>query len=170
MRAKVLVMVLVALGTSAVAATAQTFQPNPAVEPSGLDVRIGNAGAFVLKPVPVPPATPPQPGGADLEPRQITVFRALPGEQDLTQKAARLGRKLAETKSEADRNQVAQELSKVLGDQFDMRQKRHQEEIRKLEDQVKKLKELVEKRQENRSEIIARRMEQVVRESQGLGW
>jgi hypothetical protein len=32
------------------------------------------------------------------------------------------------------------------------------------------LKELLAKRQENRREIIANRREQILRESQGLGW
>ena len=62
------------------------------------------------------------------------------------------------------------ELSDLLRKQFDVRQARHIREIETLEAQVKKLKELVQKRQENRAEIISRRLDQIVRESQGLGF
>jgi hypothetical protein len=39
-----------------------------------------------------------------------------------------------------------------------------------IDAQVKKLKELVRARTENRREIVSRRLEQIVREAQGLGW
>ena len=61
-------------------------------------------------------------------------------------------------------------LSDLLEKQFDQRQKRHEDEIKQLEAQIKKLKDLVEKRQENRREIITARLNQIVKESQGLGW
>ena len=81
-----------------------------------------------------------------------------------------LGRQLAEAKSDGDRETIKGQLAKVLEEQFDQRQKRHEEEIKQLEAQIKKLKDLVNKRQENRREIIGARLNQIVKESQGLGW
>jgi DNA anti-recombination protein RmuC len=88
----------------------------------------------------------------------------------VSQQAEKLAQKLAEAKSDGDREKIKSQLMEVLEKQFDQRQKRHEEEIKQLEAQIKKLKDLVDKRQENRREIIARRLDQIVRESQGLGW
>ncbi len=72
--------------------------------------------------------------------------------------------------SDTARSDIKAKLSATLGKQFDLRQKRHEQEIKALEAKVKKLKELVIKRQESREEIVSRRLEQILRESQGLGW
>jgi hypothetical protein len=93
-----------------------------------------------------------------------------PEESSLAHEANQLARQLGEAKSEADRDKLRTRLGEVLEKQFDQRQKRHEAEIKALEAQVKKLRDLVEKRQENRREIIARRLDQILRESQGLGW
>jgi hypothetical protein len=97
-------------------------------------------------------------------------FGGSPEEGSLAHEADRLARQLGEARSDADRDQLKTKLGEVLGKQFDQRQKRHEAEIKALEAKVKKLRDLVEKRQENRREIIARRLEQILRESQGLGW
>ncbi len=81
-----------------------------------------------------------------------------------------LAQQLAAAKSDSDREKLKGQLAEVLEKQFDQRQKRHEEEIKQLEAQIKKLKDLVDKRQENRREIIASRLDQIVKESQGLGW
>ncbi len=91
-------------------------------------------------------------------------------EASIAQEANNLARQLGEAKSDADREKLLTKMGEILGKQFDERQKRHEGEIKELEAQVKKLKDLVSKRQENRREIISKRMEQVVREAQGLGW
>ncbi len=106
------------------------------------------------------------------KPEYVTTFagNAFPEEANVAQEADQLARQLAETKSDTEREKIKTQLGELLKRQFDSRQKRHGHEIEELEAQVKKLKALVEKRQENRNEIIARRLEQILRESQGLGW
>ncbi len=81
-----------------------------------------------------------------------------------------MAQQLAAAKSDSDREKIKSQLAETLEKQFDQRQKRHEEEIKSLEAQVKKLRDMVEKRQENRREIISRRLDQIVKESQGLGW
>jgi len=88
----------------------------------------------------------------------------------LANEAGELIHKLEATDSDTERDEIKAKLSANLGKQFDSRQKRHEQEIKALEAKVKKLKELVSKRQESRSEIISRRLEQILRDSQGLGW
>jgi hypothetical protein len=93
-----------------------------------------------------------------------------PEDASIARETDQLIRQLGEARSDSDRDKLKAKLGEVLEKQFELRQKRHESEIAELEAQVKKLKDLVGKRQENRREIIARRLEQIVRESQGLGW
>jgi hypothetical protein len=88
----------------------------------------------------------------------------------IAHRADELAKKLGEAKSDTERSQIKTELTDLLEKQFGLRQKRHQEEIAGLEAKVKKLKELVEKRQENRREIIAKRLDQILSNAEGLGW
>lgn len=91
-------------------------------------------------------------------------------EATLSQKASALSKELTSTDSDSKRSEIKSKLTEVLGKQFDTRQQRHKLEIENLEGQVKKLKDLVRRRQESRDEIINRRLDQVVRDSEGLGW
>lgn len=101
----------------------------------------------------------------------VTSVRPLGNEEtSLNRQADGLAQELASADSDSKRSAIKTKLSELLGKQFDARQKRHKQEIEALETQVKKLRELVNKRQESRDEIIARRLEQVLRDSQGLGW
>jgi len=84
--------------------------------------------------------------------------------------ANQLAKKLGEAKSDTDRSKIKDDLAQVLQKQFDLRQKRHLDEIKSLEDKIKKLKELVEKRQENRREIVSKRLDQILSDAEGLGW
>jgi hypothetical protein len=88
----------------------------------------------------------------------------------LDEEAGQLIKHLGEAKSDGDRDKIRTKLGEVLEKQFDRRQKRHEKEIEELEAQVRKLRDLVQKRQENRRDIIARRLDQILKESQGLGW
>ena len=79
-------------------------------------------------------------------------------------------RQLEAAGSEPQLADAKAKLSDLLGKWFDVRQKRQEREIEALEAQVKTLKELARKRQENRVEIISRKLDQIVRDSQGLGF
>jgi hypothetical protein len=90
-------------------------------------------------------------------------------EVELSQRSQELVKQLAKAEGEK-RERIKDQLTDTLGKQFDARQKRHQDEIAALEKQLKQLKEFVDKRKENRREIISKRMDQLVREADGLGW
>jgi hypothetical protein len=91
-------------------------------------------------------------------------------ESTLAHEANEIRHRLDSATTDAQRSEVRTKLEENLGKQFDLRQKRHGLEIEALETQVKKLRELVRKRQESRGEIISRRVDQVLREAEGLGW
>jgi hypothetical protein len=91
-------------------------------------------------------------------------------ESVLAHEADQLKHNLESAQTDAQRSEIRTKLTENIGKQFDLRQKRHGLEIEALEAQVKKLKELVRKRQEGREEIISRRVDQTLREADGLGW
>src|SRR5262245_42683548 len=93
-----------------------------------------------------------------------------PEEATLDHETADLARKLGEASSDSERSKIKEQLTERLEKQFDLRQKRHLEEIKSLEAKLKKLKELVDKRQENRREIISKRVDQLLSDAEGLGW
>jgi hypothetical protein len=100
----------------------------------------------------------------------VAVPRGMQAENaSLAHQSEALVHQLAKAKGE-DREKVKTKLAEALEKQFDLRQKRHQAEIAALEAQVNQLKELVQKRQENRREIISKRLDQLVRDAEGLGW
>jgi hypothetical protein len=88
----------------------------------------------------------------------------------LAHESEQLKHTLERAKTDSERSDARTKLSENVGKQFDLRQKRHGLEIEALETQVKKLKELVRKRQESREDIISRRVDQILREADGLGW
>jgi DNA anti-recombination protein RmuC len=89
---------------------------------------------------------------------------------ELSRQTDDLVRQLHEAKTDADKDKIKAKLTEALEKQFDQRQKRHLSEIEDLEAQLKKLKELVQKRQESRRDIISKRLEQLQRDAEGLGW
>jgi hypothetical protein len=87
-----------------------------------------------------------------------------------TSEADKLARDLVKAKTDGEKESITAKLREALEKQFDQRQKKHQADADALEAQVKKLKELIHSRSENRKEIVSRRLDQVIREAQGLGW
>jgi hypothetical protein len=174
MKSKLMLLLIAAVGSTALVASAQT--------PSTYVISGNNPGE--LQATPQPPQPPLAPVIQGFTPRpdannamryrlfgnRPQVFTWTAEEGGLSQQAEQLAQKLAEAKSDGDREKIKSQLTEMLEKQFDQRQKRHEEEIKALEAQIKKLRDMVEKRQENRREIIARRLDQVVKESQGLGW
>ncbi len=93
-----------------------------------------------------------------------------PEEAKLAREAEQLAHSLRDAKSGSEKDKIKGQLGEVLEKQFERRQGRHEKEIESLESQVKKLKDLFQKRQENRREIISNRLDQIIRDADGLGW
>jgi hypothetical protein len=178
MKVKLVLLLVAAASATALAASAQQpAQNQPYVitarpQPPGLAPATAD---FVAQPGQVGPrvAVPTTKGGYTTlysAGPQNYYYSFTPDEHQFSQQAEQLARQLSEAKSDGDRDKIKSQLSEVLEKQFDQRQKRHEEEIKQLEAQIKKLKDLVDKRQENRREIISARLNQIVKESQGLGW
>jgi hypothetical protein len=107
----------------------------------------------------------PGEGGEDDETRQL---RQRDHEQE--QATRQLLDQYRGAESAGDRSDILEKLSAAVRDQFEVRQQIREKELEALEVRVRKLRELHEKRQDARAEIVEQRVEQLVREAEGLGW
>jgi hypothetical protein len=73
-------------------------------------------------------------------------------------------------KEDADKEKVRAKLRDVLDKQFEVHHQRREEELAKLEARVRSLRELLTKRKDQRQSIVDRRLEQLLRDAEGLGW
>jgi len=111
---------------------------------------------------------PEKPGSGRFGPANLV--NVVGREGRIAQQAEQVARSIGAAKSDAEKDKLKSQLSEILEKQFDFRQRRHESEIAELEAQVRRLRELVQKRQENRREIIAKRLDVIVRDAEGLGW
>ena len=187
MKSKLALMLMAAVGSTTLVASAQPPYRTDSAPPPNPPLNL-----YTVTELPQPP--PPPGAGVTFAPSssnfappgmrpvppdaQYSLFPSFGGrgrgtsaeEANLAREADQLARQLGEAKADSDRDKLKARLGEVLEKQFDQRQRRHENEIEALEAQVKKLKDLVQRRQENRREIVGRRLDQVLRESQGLGW
>ena len=70
----------------------------------------------------------------------------------------------------SDKDSVLTKLKSAVGAQFDSRQEGKAKELKALEEQLAKLKEIHTKRTQQREQIVADRVQQLLREVEGLGW
>ena len=87
----------------------------------------------------------------------------------LAEKVAMLANQL-KTVEVAEKEGVVAKLKIAVGEQFDQRQESKLVELKALEEQLAKLKEIHNKRTQQRDQIIADRVQQIIREVDGLGW
>jgi hypothetical protein len=81
---------------------------------------------------------------------------------------------LAQKLRVADDEEVAEESEKALnekvGQQFDVRQQMRERQLAALEAQVERLRNVHNERADQRDRIVRDRVQQLIREAQGLGW
>jgi len=86
------------------------------------------------------------------------------------QEIPKLLAKYGQTTDETERAKIKDGLSKVLAKLFDLQQKEREREIADIEGRVKRLREMLDKRTKARQSIISNRLDQLLREAEGLGW
>jgi hypothetical protein len=91
-------------------------------------------------------------------------------EAEAAREVAKLVAEYKQTEDDAERTKIKTKLSAALSKQFDQQQKRRELELARAEAQLKKVRELMKKRGEERKTIVEKRLDQVVREAEGLGW
>jgi hypothetical protein len=96
--------------------------------------------------------------------------RARRGEYGVDARIHRLVERWKASKQDAEREKVQTELRNVLQREFAARLAVHEREIKELEEKVRHLRERLSLRREKQDEIVEHRLQQILREAQGLGW
>ncbi len=102
---------------------------------------------------------------------RITYTAVDPKDAELTRKSIEIAMKLQrDTKDEAAQADLKKELKDVLAEQFAARQATRKKELADLQERVSKLEKSVAARDENRDEIINKRMNQLLNEPDPMDW
>ena len=91
-------------------------------------------------------------------------------ESEAAREVSKLVAEYKKAEGDAERAKVKEKLSAALTKQFEQQQKRRELELARAEEQLKKLRELMKKRGDEKKTIVEKRLDQVVREADGLGW
>jgi hypothetical protein len=78
--------------------------------------------------------------------------------------------KFRSAESDDDRSDILEQLSQTIEAQFETRQQIRAKELQMLEERVNKLREHHNKREDAKAEIVKARVDQLVRDAEGLGW
>ena len=79
-------------------------------------------------------------------------------------------RKYAKTTEHAERTSLAALLTQTVAKQFSARQENRLKELQRLEEQLKRLQSIQERRDKEKARIVDTRVQQLLRDADGLGW
>ncbi|HMO87213.1 MAG TPA: hypothetical protein PKC18_20070, partial [Lacipirellulaceae bacterium] len=91
-------------------------------------------------------------------------------DRNLTQQIAALARQFKQTDSEAQRAKLREQITQCITAQFVLRQSLRALELAELEAQLGRLRAVHNRRTAEQERIVSDRVEQVMREAEGLGW
>ncbi len=141
MKTKLVLLILAAMGSTALVASAQTPRSFTVTTDRAVDAQdfVATVPAPPQPPAPVAvPASPARNAFIVNRPQVFTSFYST-DDNSTSHQAEQLAQQLASAKSDSEREKIKEQFSDLLGKQFDQRQKRHEEEIKQLEAQIKKL-------------------------------
>src|SRR5579862_6587976 len=119
------------------------------------------------QPVPPTPAMAP----INVPPQAYTTQSTFTfGGSSADPQAAKLAKQYVKAEKEDEKKEVRKKLSDLLAKQFDAQAQRQQKELDELEKQIATLKATLKKRADNKTNIIDRRMDQLIQEAEGMGW
>lgn len=93
-----------------------------------------------------------------------------PQERPLHRAAQELAERHASAQEEEQRAEIVEELHEVVEKQFDLRQQGRAEELDALERELARLRDTHQRREEQKEEIVQDRVEDLLRDAEGLGW
>jgi hypothetical protein len=84
--------------------------------------------------------------------------------------AAELAKQYLKADKESDKRDIKQKMTDALNKAFDEHMEQQQKELEELEKQIADLRALMKKRSNAKSNIVDRRIEQLIQDADGLGW
>lgn len=90
--------------------------------------------------------------------------------RELERQSHELGESYRKTPDEAMRKTIRGNLANLTAQLFDLREMNRQEEVKRMEAELKRLKDTLAQRQNNRADIIERRIQQLTGEAGAIEW
>src|SRR3569623_675466 len=88
----------------------------------------------------------------------------------LSRESEELISRYSEASDDEQRQKIKAQLAELVAKQFNLQQQIREDEVAQIEVRVKKLRALIEKRKAAQQSIIENRLDQLLREAEGLGW
>jgi hypothetical protein len=107
---------------------------------------------------------------AGAEPDEPELNKLRQADAAMGKQADQLAERYAASEDAEQRNAIKAELTEHLTNHFSVQQQIRDRELARVEARVKKLRELTQKRREAQKTIVEQRLDQLVREAEGLGW
>jgi hypothetical protein len=107
---------------------------------------------------------------AERHPDDAEMGKLVQEEATAEREVASLIESYAHTEGDRERSKIKSKVATALEKEFDLQQKRRDLELARVEARLKKVRELMKKRSEARQSIIDKRLDQLLREADGLGW
>jgi hypothetical protein len=98
-----------------------------------------------------------------LEEDDPEMYALMKSDYDMEQKCLDISRQLRQLPSD-QRVKSKEELTKLLNEHFDVRQKRRELQIKRMEEELQKLREAVAKRNEARDSLVRKRLSELTGE------
>jgi hypothetical protein len=112
----------------------------------------------------------PSRGPAAAKPADSQMQRLLDQESAARHTVAELVENLTRAENDKDRASLKSQLAKALENEFVAQQARRSLELDRVEAELTKVRERLRKRNDEKQTIIDKRLDQLVREAEGLGW
>lgn len=119
--------------------------------------------------VPVRRVAPPAPKSAVTD-VDLTAYGLLNSEAERDSTIRTMLNEYQHTEDDARRAELIRAVTAMVARQFDVRQAFRNRELKRLEADLRALRDRHEKREKLRAEIVHNRVNQLLRESEGLGW
>jgi hypothetical protein len=116
------------------------------------------------------PGSRGDPAIAAAKPADPQMQQLLDQESAARHTVAELVENYAHAESDKDRAALKPQVAKALENEFVAQQRRRSLELDRIEAQLAKVRERLRKRNDERQTIIDKRLDQLVREAEGLGW
>ena len=106
----------------------------------------------------------------ELKERNPERYARVSEEKLLESQSRELAQKYRQSDDDAEKEQLRKEMEDLLYKLFDYRQANRQDEIDRLEKRLAELKEATQERLENKTEIVERRLRELLGEQKGFEW
>ncbi len=107
-------------------------------------------------------------GASEPEDAETTALKQ--SDAAMAQQSEQLVARYAATEQAEERGAIKTQLTELLAKHFDVQQQLRERELGRVEARIKKLRELAQKRREAQKTIVDQRVDQLLRDADGLGW